>query len=397
MKYKQLSDAELIDRFFKYKSERTAIRDELFARYYERFDQRIRAVLHTYGLPYSPDEFYYNEIFMYIYNQIFELNNFEEILKKWEIKRGKFAHWFLNFVVVNRVKNWLKKPNETGDQKNIEYLREMVRAEYRQLSLHESVDKEGIGLTLIEILPAEEESFNENRRQAIDSAISQLSPNQQLMLRLLFLAYQEIPEQDQAYLAAELNVPTSSASEIIDSICEELKRSPKYEQSEKIELSLASLAQQEDNLQWKLKNVESELETLFADKEMPHVDAQVLFKDIEQAGQELDRLYRCRQIKRDEYQWQSLLLQRQHIAKQLSKTTRKRAKLTHDYRSGRYLVSPSYKQLAQLLNLSEGTVASRINRTISCLKELLDIEETQQKSCTKKLEDTYWREEGYAG
>jgi DNA-directed RNA polymerase specialized sigma24 family protein len=399
MGYKQLSDRELIDRFLICKPEQTAIRDELFGRYYQRFDQRIRAVLYTYGLPYSPGEFYYNEIFIDIYQQVFELKKFGTILQKWEIKRGEFASWFLNFVVVNRIKNWLMKLNKTSGRKNIEWLKEKVREEYRILALNEPIGARENGLTLIEVLPAEAEPLYENDRQTIDSTICQLSPVQQLMLKLLFIAYQEVPEQDQTYLAAELNIPVSSVKEELGQICQELKKSPKYEQGEKGELTLACLTQRENDLQWKLKNIESELEALFPDKELPQTDdySQLLFKNIDQAKQELDQSYHRRQVEEKEYRWKSLFLQYQYIAKQLSKTTWKKTQLAHDYQSGKYFVTPSYKQLSLLLQISEGTVASRISRTISNLKELRDMEENKQKICINKLGDSYWKEEEYVG
>lgn len=397
MVYKQLSDAELVGWFLSHNSDRTAIRDVLFGRYYERFDQRIRAVLYTYGLPYSPGEFYYNEIFMNIYQQVFELDEFETILQKYELERGKFSSWFLNYVVVNRVKNWLMKMNKNRGRKNIEWLKENVGEEYRQLSLNGSLEIERDELTLVNVVPAQAETLDEKCQQAIDSAINHLSPAQQLILRLLFMAYQEIPAQDVAYLANELNMPVSAIEKTLEQASRELRNTHKYEQSEKMESSLGCLACQEDNLRWKLKNIESELEALFPDKEMPKVeaDSQLLFKDIELARQELDNSYKHRQIEIEEYHRRSLLLQYQYVTKQLLKISQKRIQLVREYQSGKYLVSPSYKQMAQLLNLSEGTVASRINRTVNRLKNLLGIEEKDQNICIDKVEISYMKEERY--
>jgi DNA-directed RNA polymerase specialized sigma24 family protein len=398
MEYSRYPDAELVNLFLNNKAEQADIRNEFFGRYYERFDQRIRGVLYTCGLPYSPSEFYYNKIFLDAYQQIFELKEFERTLQKYELTRGEFANWFLNYVVVNRIKDWLKKIDKASGRKNIEWLKERIIQEQQQISLNESFGKEGNKLTLTEIITAKTEQYDETHQQAISSAIQQLPSAQQLMLGLLFLAYQETPEHNLAYLAAELSMPTSTIKEQLKQISQELKKSPKYEQSERVELSLACLEQQENYLHNKLKHIESEIEVLFPDKEIPRMDAktQPLFKDIAQAKQELLRAYRNHQIEAREYCFSSLLLQYQNIVKQLSKITRKRADLAQEYNSGKYFVFPSYKQLAKLLNISEGTLASRINRTVNQLRKLLPLEESGGKIRIRKVEDIYQRDEEYA-
>ncbi len=259
MGYRQFSDTELASLFLECNSNRVAIRDELFGRYYERFDQRIRAVLYTCGLPYSPAEFYYNEIFVDIYHQIFDLSEFGEILGKYKPERGEFANWFMNYVVVNRVKDWLKKVDKPTGLKNIERLKENTGHENRYVSLDKYTD----------IIPAETEPSDRAEPGDICPAIQQLPVGLRLMLRLLFLAYGDVPEIELAHLAAEIHSPVAVIKDKLEHIRRELKESPKYEEGEQIDLTLDCLARQEEHWQRQIRRLESEMEAVFPGQEIP--------------------------------------------------------------------------------------------------------------------------------
>jgi len=375
MDYKRLSDEELVEAFLKQRFAREPIRDELFARYYERFDGRIRAVLYTYGLPYSPGEAYYNEVFVEIYRQVFELAELEAILGKYDSGKGGFANWFLNYVVVSRVRDWLRRLDSSGAQKNIDRLREGVKREREQLSLNEPLNKAGEGLPLAELIPAEETEAGNGWPQAMASAISRLPPAQRLMLRLLFVAYEELPEEEIEYLATLRDVPAGVIREMLAETGRELRSSDKYEQGERLELALACLARQVEYLRRELAEVEAEIRALFPERRLPEEElSAVQLKEIAQARDELARAYRAGEMDEREYRWQALVLERKYIAKHLAKAKRKKEQLVREYRSGRYFIFPSYKQLAKILGLAEGTVASRISRMMGRLRKLLEEE-----------------------
>jgi len=395
MEYMSLTDVELVNLFLSCKERRASIRDELFARYYEQFDRRIRAVLYTNGLPYSPSEFYYNEIFTDIYSHVFDIENLENLLGKYRAEKGVFSIWFLNFVVVNKIKNWLGKINKASGRKNIEFLRKNSNEMSMHVPFDEPAGRCGVGLSLSETLPRKQEVCETVFFDPISDAISNLSPAKRLILRLLFLAYQEVPEIDLTYMANELDVSVSSLREELADLCMDLRASPRYESSERIELALECLSQQENSLRGKLKRIDTEIDIIFPEREMVDDGVDLLFKDIEARKRELEGLYRCKKLGADKYRFSYLLLEKQYASKQLSKVSAKRLALIKEYNSGKHFLLSSYRQLAKLLDVSEGTVASRISRTLHHLKELL--EENEGKTCITRVDEVPRRKSGYAG
>ncbi|MBI5788058.1 MAG: sigma-70 family RNA polymerase sigma factor [Candidatus Schekmanbacteria bacterium] len=377
MNYQQLSDIELIELFLRQDADCVAIRDELFGRYYPRLDQRIRAVLHNCGLPYSPGVFYYNEIFLDIYKQLFELDALRVILQKYDAGKGVFSSWFLNYVVVNKVRDWLKKKRDFNKERNIDRLKTRISQEQRELSLTEPQANDGEGLALAELLQSKETLEDEERQKVVNTALNRLSSNQRAVIYLMFSAYIDLPEESLVYLAREIKIALPLVKEKLSSISLEIRQSEKYRQGERIELALACLFQQKEMLEKKLAAIEWELTNLFPDRENPLQNdiTRLQLKDFIQARQDLTLVYKKGCLTESEYHYNLLLIKHQHTAKQLANTVQKWSKSVREYNAGKYIACPGYKRLAALFNIPEGTIASRINRAVNNLKELLQGEE----------------------
>ncbi len=377
MDYSQLSDAELINCFLGHEPERSAIRDELFSRYYEQFDRRIRAVLYSRELPYSADESYYNDIFMAIYDAVFGLDGFERITSGYNVNKGEFGKWFLNYVVVNKVRDWLKKVDKETGLKNIDRLRQGIQREKDRLSLQQPVSaSDPSGMTLAEVISVDADSPDIEKQSQISQAIDRLSQNQRVIIRLLFIAYEDLPDCDLDYLAAELDTSKTVFYNRIRELQNKLRASDKFNAGDKKELELTCLKEQHDHWTLRVARIKRELEGLYPDTLANDIANQIdglKLKDIKTAKEKLTISHKANLINGIEYRKKLSQLNYHEALAHLAKIARRRLSAQQEYVSGKYLALPGYQELADMLQIAPGTVASRINRAAGNLKKQLEI------------------------
>jgi hypothetical protein len=90
--FTNLSDTELVELFLREKDKKTrqALRDTIFARFYEYFDRTIRGVLRIKGISYQDNEKYYNTVFIDVYMRIFSLPSFDKKLRNFDLNKDRF-------------------------------------------------------------------------------------------------------------------------------------------------------------------------------------------------------------------------------------------------------------------------------------------------------------------
>ncbi|GAK58426.1 hypothetical protein U27_05400 [Candidatus Vecturithrix granuli] len=116
MPYRDFTDHQLGETLLITESaqEKADVAAELFKRYCEKCDRRIRAVLQSRGLEYSDANTYYNTVFFEIYERIFEVEDLTRKLRSYRADRGVFERWLLQVVTLETI-DWLRRVNpQTG-------------------------------------------------------------------------------------------------------------------------------------------------------------------------------------------------------------------------------------------------------------------------------------------
>ena len=373
----KLSDTELVKLFLgkNDKKTRQALRDTIFARFYEQFDKTIRAVLRIEGIPYQDNEEYYNTVFTEVYGRVFSLDSLDKKLKSFDLNRD-FKPWFFA-VTRGEVYGWLKKVDPETGLSNYELLKNIAKTRAKEESLDKPADELGhpepleIGCIISEERPFEEEERNEQLRSLIDG----LPDSQRVLLRLQFIAYEDLlPPNDIAYIARETNRSTDAVQRDMNQLRTALRESDRFKEYEKKKLLLISLRLKEENLERKIFFGRANLEALGCDD----------LEEIEGDVQDLTLKYITEAIRAKKGQLRDAFEEKQreviksdyidfeksrHLKalKQLQITRKKREKILVALKSGKYLVRPDYKQTAAILGIKEGTIGSRKNRAKEAL------------------------------
>ena len=249
-----LSDTDLVKLFRRKEGQKTrqVLRDTLFARFYEQFDKTIRAVLRSKGIPYQDTEVYYNKVFTGVYERVFSLDLLDKKLRNFDLNRN-FKPWFFA-VTRGEVYDWLKKVDPKTRLSNYEILRNIAETRTKE----ESVDKPGDELHQSELLEkacinSEERDFEEEERnEQLRILIDSLPDSQRVLLRLQFIAYEDLPPEDIAYLARENDRSTDKIQRDVKELRAALRKSDQFKEYEKKKLLVISLKLKEENLERKI-------------------------------------------------------------------------------------------------------------------------------------------------
>ena len=375
------SSAELVKCFLSVPDKRDRIKDELFARLYEGFNRRIYSVLHLSGIKYVPESDFYNIIFMDLYHRLFDVESLERKLVRYDPERGEFDKWFLNAVVVNEVKDWLKSKDSSTGMKRCDLIRENQRMENESLSLDRPVDPNdfsspemgeriaSIDSSMVAPDPAPVMECTEEDtliKQQVAQSLSGLSSKQRVLVLLFYCAYLPLEEGDIQQIAETTENSVEKVRIQVDALRDKLIDSPKYQQEECLEKETACLKNQIEIFYKRLYRIKKELDqgpdTKTLDKEVAHLSEQ----PIGELKKKIDNLKQGPHSKQQNKEM--LIHQAALLNKRIMKLEKKRQNQLDLLQGGKTIITASYRDLAELLDIPEGTVASGMSRAIRNFK-----------------------------
>jgi RNA polymerase sigma factor (sigma-70 family) len=371
MSYREFADNQLVETLLTSASaqEKADVAAELFKRYCEKCDCRIRAVLQSRGLEYSDRNLYYNSVFFEVYERVFAPDSLIRKLQSYDPTRGVFARWLLR-VVTSEIQDWLKRRDpETGLSHALSIFPDNL--------VSSDLDQNNHSTPRIDNVPSAP------NRSPIHHAMSQLSDELRVTLRLRFLGYCNLESHDVAYLADLSSRPAEAIRSEIDRLRQDLNTSEAFHSAEQQELELAVLTERVEYFSHKAAEVELKLETLgYTHQEIEQgraaienekADSILRYQDIKALQARLRTQYAARQIEAEKFAREMTFLDYQKVVKRWFRVQHKKELSLHSYRAGTHMTTLSYEQLADLLGCSSGTVSSRINRAKKRLADTLRI------------------------
>ncbi len=375
------SSTELVKCFLSAPEERNRIKDELFARLYEDFNRRIHSVLHLSGIKYVAESDFYNVIFMDLYHQLFDVESLERKLIRFDPEKGEFEKWFLNAVVVNEVKDWLKSVDDSTGMKRCDLIRENQRMENESLSLDRPIDPNdfsspGMGeriasteysMVAPDLTPvlecAEEDTLIKHQ---VAQSLLGLSSKQRTLVLLFYCAYLPLEEGDIQQIAETTENSVEKVRMQVDALRDKLIDSPKYQQEECLEKETACLKNQIEIFYKRLYRIKKELgqgpDTKTLDKDVASLSEQ----PIGELNKKIDNLKKSPYSKQQKKE--ILIHQAALLNKRIMKLEKKRQNQLNLLSGGKTVITASYRDMAELLDIPEGTVASGISRAIRNFK-----------------------------
>ncbi len=381
MPYRELTDNQLVETLLTNAcaQEKAETAGELFQRYCEKCDRRIRAVFQSRGLEYSDANSYYNTVFFAIYERIFEVENLIRKLTSYEVTRGVFERWLLR-VVTSETIDWLRRMDpKTGlsnaftvfpDNQTISESEE--KQIEKKLALRDSPGKPSWERELSEEAPTHH----------IQQALSQLSDELRVTMRLRFLGYCELESCDMAYLSKTSAGSAEDIATRIKNFQQDIRNSEAFLAAEQQELELAVLTERVEYFHRKMLQLKPVLETLgYSQRELSQVRRDIQkglsgepdsltfhYQEIKILRKKLRERYAAKQIDARKFAREEKLLTYQETVKRWMSTQQKKEHALQAYYSGAQALKLSYEQVAAFLNISPGTVASRINRAKKALE-----------------------------
>jgi RNA polymerase sigma factor (sigma-70 family) len=384
MPYRDFTDQQLVETLLKTESsqEKAEVAAELFKRYCEQCDRRIRAVLQSRGLEYSDANTYYNTVFFEIYERVFEVDNLIRKVRTYDAARGVFKRWLLQVVTLETI-DWLKRVNpKTGVSHALTFFPDNQKTS----ELREQEHKKAPVLHDSPGIPDEEHDLaGDAPITNIQHALSQLSDELRVTLRLRFIGYCELEARDVTYLSRVLRQPEEDMTHAVELLQQEIKDSEVFLAAEQQELELTLLTERAEYFHKKALHLEPVLETLgYAQQELTQIrtdiqkglsgdteSATLHYQDIKKQQTRLKEHYAAGHIDSLDFARKKKLLEYQEIVKRWISAQKKKDTALQAYRSGAHLVKLSYERLASFLGISPGTVASRINRAKKTLEKTI--------------------------
>jgi DNA-directed RNA polymerase specialized sigma24 family protein len=352
-----LEDEELVARFLEAGDPDCGriLHESIVERYCEPLDTRIRAVLASRGLDYSPSSDYYNTLFFDIYERTLSPQGLRKKAAHFRSHKGRFRTWFLGAVVVNEVRDWLKRKNRPQALLMSEALGHETEFRLRRTESLEYLDRSlPFNRTKNETPPATETS----------GQLEDLSMEHRVVAYLVFLAYCDPPGEVIEAIARARDEPPREIESILRGIQTRLRELPQFGEGEKLEGRLALEWERIRHLHHAVARArtrlvahgatEPEIERVEQGKSAP-------WKDIRSRHQEM-RL-RAREGDIAPETWERECLQHEFVtfAKRLKEHEEHWQQLKSSLQDGDYLVRLPNKEIAAFLRIPEGTIASRIN------------------------------------
>jgi RNA polymerase sigma factor (sigma-70 family) len=410
-----------------------AILEELLRRYYEPVDAEIRTVLHYRGWTYRDTDEYYNDIFFSIYKAVFERPHFDEHLWRFDSDRSSLEYYLLKVLVRRKAIDWLRKNEDRLYQRGLLIPREREGGEDES---RPDLGSDGIATAAVDEASTEE---RERIRSAMDRLTpgSQVI----LHLRWIVYAFPPddvigyIAEEVASRTGEDEDLVRQRLKKELPALLDTLRASAKFAAEEAREEELALLQSKEHRYRFQVEDVrgmlegegESEADIRQAEYEAPsrklgelagehkrltlESRSNELKKRIKRIGEvEDERLCQAlqKQIERMEKRLRrngvntsdlraeadhqsvddlyshgvelqrALLINRfQEAIKRLIDVRSKRQRLMQERDEGKGAVGTPYKEIAKILQISEGAVGRRLYDAREELKKLLRDEDDE--------------------
>ncbi len=336
-------------------------RQELMHRYLKDIDTWVRAVLRDRGIAFTVSENYYNEVIFPIYEKILAPGTNVDTLRSYDCTRGAFKVW-LHRVVINMVLDWIRAQFPG-----------MQLVGYAEVSLDEKIDDGEESQNRYEIISANLAPRDIERQNQIRCAFCSLPSNYRVVLRLLMIAYDELPEEDMQQIVEDIVKRTGEDTQVVEarqrkklrSLRERLRASDAFSDGERLELELAVLMFKVEYYKRLVSESEKQLlrhfgvlaQNLSEIWEKPQV-----LKDIELECQVIEKKYQEHEIDRAEYEKASCILDYKKCCARLTNARKRWCSRLEQRRSGKYIVMPTQQEIASVYERPLGTIGSWISR-----------------------------------
>lgn len=367
MDFDEFSEEQLVTQFLLASSEgrKEEIRDRLFARYYREFEMRIVAVLRSRGMSNSPSDLYFNEIFKSVYERVFALERFEKKLKTFDSSKGAFDSWLL-IVVGHEVGDWLKEVDSTTGMKNTHLLKIEQEKRSNALFLDSPVsdDKDafthGTKITSLEVESPADFMAGEESLEIFDLLLMK----DRVYLAIFMVTYRTIE-------TSEIKCIEKISGKDVGQIKREIKKiksslEGKYEESLKIDEKIACMGEMIPLLEGRAYKLRKSLS--LSDEEIEKKNTTFLLSELEAENKKLYELFSQKKIPSEEYFQKRQINHYKITSKRLKNVVKKREKLIKEKISKKHFVSPSYKEIAGVLRVTDGAVRSKMSRIFETLR-----------------------------
>jgi len=363
------SVVKLVRRFLKTedKERQKALGNQIFGLCYKRFDGQIRAYLRYKDIPYEVNEEYYNTVFEEIYLRVFSLNRFHGKLQKFDLNK-EFYPWFCS-VVRGEVRDWLRKVNPETKLSNLEKLKSIAQNRAKEKCLEElrgeypepgALDIASTGCE--STIPCEEERDNRIR-----DLINALPPFQRTVIRLEFVAYEDLGPEDIAHIARKTGRAINEVRKEISQLRKSLRESLQFKRNESKRLLVTSLGLREENLKRKVFFFKNNVVALGSGnlEEFEQEADKITLKEINERIKSKKVLinkksHRGGKAAVKSHESDLAKLYYMEAFKRLRKTSKEREEIIGEYRNGGYKLysRPSTDQMASILGVKTGTIGA---------------------------------------
>ena len=309
---------------------------ELFFRYYRRIDKTIGAVLTSRSVECEPSAPFYNTVFFDVCSVAFS----PQKLRHFDAGHGSFEAWFLGAVVPRATIDWLRH------QKRAPALR-----------------KQPLGDDVATPLRVEP-----TRADEVNSAVAGLTPPLRSSVELLCCADRDVSKDSLVHVAQTSGRTLSQVRESVASLAEELREQEEGAGEPAVREKLALLQEREQSLSVQLRSRRRALYDLGAGSaEIAKLEARCARLTLGMIRERRRDLGKVRDVSR-----QALAgLDYQETFLSLDQVSARRERLLTKYRRGTWIVKPTCRQIADVLGVREGTVASQLSRARQELASIL--------------------------
>ncbi len=374
MNLDELTEQELIAKFLLTSQEhQNEISKALYMRYYEEFERRIVAVLRVKNVIYSPSDEYFLKILTSVHHRVFDIKRLEKKLLKFDSRKGSFRGWLLGSVVPNELNDFLKEVDPTSGLKNIDQIRNEQKISKESISIYSPVS-EDYSETFESKIPSNSNKvpFEEEAENKLDIILNKVAIKEKVYLKLLTIAYNELTTEEIKDVGVVNEREYDENKRSLDELRASLVQSEKFIYALKVDEKIMCLSEIIRMLQSRIYKLEESLLQCCTKEERAENSLEkspLRLKDLEEKAKKLRLEFTNKKISVDKYYKERQINSLKINSKRLKKVEKKREALLRDKASGKFFIRPSYKDISNILGVSEGAVGSQLARTFKFLRK----------------------------